>query len=78
MEKRRTLSEKSAANFIGLSVSTLRKARMTGSRVGRCPVPVHVKIGRRVVYRVEDLERFLSENVVGGISHSIPNKGVQS
>jgi predicted DNA-binding transcriptional regulator AlpA len=42
-----------AAQLVGLSESTLAKMRLTGNG------PVYCKLGRRVVYRPADLERWL-------------------
>jgi predicted DNA-binding transcriptional regulator AlpA len=39
-----------AARRLGLSTSTLAKMRLSGSG------PTYAKLGRRVVYRTEDLE----------------------
>jgi predicted DNA-binding transcriptional regulator AlpA len=42
-----------AARFVGLSESTLAKLRLNGNG------PVYSKLGRRVVYRVADLDEWL-------------------
>ena len=44
------LDATNAANRLGLSTSTLAKLRLTGNG------PAYSKLGRRVVYRVDDLE----------------------
>jgi len=44
------------AKRLGLSVSTLAKMRLYGTG------PVYSKLGRRVVYRLEDLERWIEQN----------------
>ena len=44
------LDAENAANRLGLSTSTLAKLRLTGNG------PAYSKLGRRVVYRVDDLE----------------------
>jgi excisionase family DNA binding protein len=46
----RKLSVQEAANFLGLSVSTLNKLRLTGTG------PPYMKLGRRVLYDLHDLE----------------------
>ena len=46
----RKLNVQEAARLLGLSVSTLNKMRLTGSG------PPYLKLGRRVVYDVHDLE----------------------
>lgn len=45
-----------AAAYCGSAASTFEKLRLTGGG------PVYSKIGRRVVYRVEDLDAWLMEN----------------
>lgn len=45
-----------AAAYCGSSASTFEKLRLTGGG------PVYAKLGRRVVYRVEDLDAWLAAN----------------
>lgn len=45
-----------AADYCGSSASTFEKLRLTGGG------PVYTKLGRRVVYRVEDLDAWLAAN----------------
>lgn len=52
------VSSKAAASIVGLSESTLAKLRLYGSG------PVYCKLGRRVVYRVSDLEAWLQSRTV--------------
>jgi predicted DNA-binding transcriptional regulator AlpA len=42
-----------AARLVGLSMSTLAKLRLNGNG------PLYIKLGRRVVYRVTDLDQWL-------------------
>lgn len=49
----RVVSTSDAARLIGLSASTIAKLRLNGNG------PVYCKLGRRVVYRVADLEQWL-------------------
>lgn len=49
-----TLTERAAADFIGLSVRTLQKRRFERQD------PPYLKIGRSVRYRLEDLDAFLA------------------
>jgi len=58
------LTEKEAARFLAISVSSLRKARMNGARANHLPPPPFVRLGRRVVYRVEDLNAYLEQHRV--------------
>ena len=52
------LDEKAAASYTGLSVRTLQKRRF--ERQG----PPYIKLGRRVAYRLEDLDNFLEAHRV--------------
>jgi predicted DNA-binding transcriptional regulator AlpA len=52
----RMLRTPEAAAYCGSSASTFEKLRLTGRG------PVYSKIGRRVVYRVEDLDAWLASN----------------
>lgn len=56
---RRCLTEKEAANYIGMSVSFLRRDRMEGVIGNRTPGPKWLKIGRSVRYLKEELDRWL-------------------
>jgi predicted DNA-binding transcriptional regulator AlpA len=53
-EMPKVLPAKAAARLVGLSESTLAKLRLNGNG------PMYCKLGRRVVYRPADLERWLS------------------
>ena len=55
------LSEKEVEKFFGLNFRTLQRERTNG--VG---IPYH-KIGRRVFYRISDIEEFLAANKVGEV-----------
>ncbi len=48
-----SLTERAAADYIGLSVRTMQKRRFERQD------PPYLKIGRSVRYRVEDLDAFL-------------------
>ena len=49
----KVITAKAAARFVGLSESTLAKLRLNGNG------PIYCKLGRRVVYRPTDLEKWL-------------------
>ena len=53
----KVVSAKGAAQIVGLSQSTLAKLRLNGNG------PVYCKLGRRVVYRLADLEQWLQSRV---------------
>ena len=55
----RTLSETDAAEYIGLSRSTLRQGRCEGRREKRMPPPPYIKLGRKILYFKEDLDRWM-------------------
>lgn len=50
------LRTEDAAHYCGSSASTFEKLRLYGGG------PIYSKIGRRVVYRVEDLDAWLDRN----------------
>lgn len=56
---KRSLTEKEAAEYIGMSCSFLRQDRMNGLRKNRTPGPSFVQIGRTIRYLKEDLDQWL-------------------
>ena len=56
------VNESVAAQYLGLSVATLRKWRANGDG------PAWHKFGRAVRYRISDLDAFAEDARVGGIS----------
>lgn len=54
-----------AAEYLGVSVSMLNKARTYGGG------PVYFKLGRRVVYDVNDLDAYLAESCRASTSSAI-------
>lgn len=52
------IDERQAAQYLGLSVSTLQQWRF------RCKGPDYLKFGKAVRYRVADLEAFAEAHVV--------------
>ena len=56
---KRVLSEIETSQYIGMSRSFLRQARMEGNRDNRTPAPPFIKIGRSVRYLKEDLDQWL-------------------
>jgi predicted DNA-binding transcriptional regulator AlpA len=52
-----TLNAREAARFLGLAPSTLAKLRLSGTG------PVYCKLGRRVIYRQQDLASWLESRV---------------
>lgn len=52
---RRYLTPQEAADYLGLSLSNLAKRRMWGTG------PRYLKLGRRVVYEIEDLDAWARE-----------------
>jgi len=54
------ISPTEAAQLLGIQPETLATWRSTQ----RYPLP-YVKLGRSVRYRLEDLERFISERLIG-------------
>lgn len=59
-----TLGTKDAAEFLGLKEQTLHAWRCNR----RYPLPF-IRVGRRIRYRISDLERFLESHTDGGDSN---------
>ena len=59
-----TVDEHQAADYLSVAVNTLRKWRSLGEG------PAFVKLGRRVVYRLTDLERWLEAHLIDGEDRS--------
>ena len=60
----KVLDGKPAAKYIGMSESFLRKDRSEGPRKNHTPGPPFLKIGRRVVYLIDDLDEWLEKHRV--------------
>ena len=60
----RALNEKAAAQYIGMSVSYLRKDRMDGLVGQRTPCPQYAELGKRVIYLRDDLDSWLEQHIV--------------
>lgn len=58
MDNNLILNNKEAANFLSIKPETLAKWRSEHRG------PRYSKIGRRVVYKVQDLEEFLEQNKI--------------
>lgn len=57
---KRSLTEAEAAEYIGMSRSYLRQARMTGALQKRTPPPKHIKVGLKSIrYLLDDLDQWL-------------------
>ena len=56
------VNERKASELAGLSVSSLRKLRVTGGG------PKYAKLGQRVRYRVSDLEDYIAARVITSTS----------
>ncbi|EKE70222.1 helix-turn-helix transcriptional regulator [Gallaecimonas xiamenensis] len=61
MNNQRALTEIEASQYIAMSRSYLRQARMEGNRKNRTPAPPFIKIGRAVRYLREDLDAWLDQ-----------------
>jgi len=62
--QRRALDEKETAIYIKMSRSFLRQDRMNGPRENRTPGPRFVRIGRRIRYLKDDLDKWLEAHAV--------------
>ena len=65
------ISPPEAAKYIGMSESWLSKSRMTGM-----DAPRHIKIGRRVVYDLDDLDAWLVAHRRMNTSEPLPTSMV--
>ena len=61
MNDKRALTELETSEYIGMSRSYLRQARMDGLREKRTSAPPFIKIGRSVRYLREDLDNWLNQ-----------------
>lgn len=60
------LTDKEAAEYLGVSVSFLRKRRMEGARLNKTPPPPFIRIGRLCRYQPQDLDAWLEARKVSG------------
>ncbi len=58
---KRSLRDKEASEYIGMSESWLRHNRISGQRFGRVAGPRFIKVGRSVRYLKEDLDAWLGQ-----------------
>lgn len=56
----RAISEKDAATYLGISRFSLRQGRCNGRRDNSMPPPPYVRVGRRILYIISDLDRWLA------------------
>ena len=59
--EKNTLTEIEAAQYINMSRSFLRHARIDGNREKRTPAPKFIKIGRAIRYPREELDLWLAQ-----------------
>lgn len=59
---RRGYSEEEAAHYLGISRISLRQGRMEGRRENRMPPPPFVRLGRKILYLKDDLDRWLENH----------------
>jgi excisionase family DNA binding protein len=64
----RTLTVRGAANYLGLSPSTLNKLRCTGTG------PIYFKLGRAVRYDPQDLDHWLAARRISSTSQTVTGK----
>jgi len=60
----RGMSEEEAAKYIGIPQNSLRQGRCDGPRPGRMPIPPFVRLGRRIIYLRDDLDKWLEDHRV--------------
>jgi len=54
------LTEDEVCEILNLNVSSLQRERCNGTGIP------YVKLGRRVRYKIEDIEKYIKANTVGG------------
>ncbi len=59
---KRGYKEREAARYIAMSRSFLRQSRMNGRRENRTPGPRWIRVGRSILYLVEDLDDWLDQH----------------
>lgn len=60
----RGMTETEAAHYIGVAPISLRQGRSEGRREKRMPPPPYIKLGRKILYLRDDLDRWLEMNRV--------------
>ncbi len=58
---KKMFTEKESAEYICMSCSYLRHARINGQRENSTPAPKFIKIGRSIRYPKEELDAFLAQ-----------------
>lgn len=59
---RTTVDTKDAAIYLGVSVDYMKRARVSGKGAA------FIRIGRKIVYRISDLDNFLNQNTFTNLS----------
>lgn len=62
------LAVRPAAEYIGVEPSTLDQWRSKERRLGRRLGPRYCQLGRKIVYKVADLDEFLDEHQISEVS----------
>ena len=62
-KRNKTLSEAEAAKYIGMSRGFLAQDRMNGYRQNRTKGPSAIKIGRKILYDIDELDSWLKMNM---------------
>jgi hypothetical protein len=60
----RTLSTLQAAEYLGVAEISLRQGRCDGYRQGRMQPPPYCRIGRKILYLRDDLDKWLESHRV--------------
>lgn len=63
-DSKNVLTEKEAADYIGMSLSYLQHHRSNGSLKNRTAGPIFIKAGRSIRYLRKDLDNWLTKNRV--------------
>ena len=62
---KQVLNDVEAADFLGLAAQSLRNAR------SRREGPPYIKLGRRIVYKVSDLEEYIDKHRIVPQTHQV-------
>lgn len=62
-DERDYLTERAAADYLGVTLATLRNSRYRGHLLS-CPAPTWLRLGTRVMYRRDDLRAWVEAHAV--------------
>lgn len=63
VKRNKALTEAEAAKYIGMSRSFLAQDRMNGVRKNRTKGPSSIKVGRKILYDIDELDDWLKKHM---------------